>query len=74
MLRLNFADITGKSYGQADIAAHKATVFLFLSAQCPLFTAIAILALSSLFTCDGYLCVHCQARLHQTTKLYNSDS
>jgi len=34
-LRLNFTDMAGKIYGPADIAAHKASVFLFLSAQCP---------------------------------------
>ncbi|HLK57013.1 MAG TPA: redoxin domain-containing protein [Chthonomonadaceae bacterium] len=34
-LRLRFTDLAGKSYGQAEIAAHKATIFLILSAQCP---------------------------------------
>lgn len=32
---LTFTDVSGKSYTHTDITAHKATVFLFLSAQCP---------------------------------------
>src|SRR5690349_7288181 len=34
-LQLHFTDLGGKSYGQSQLAAHKANVFLFLSAQCP---------------------------------------
>ena len=32
---LSFADLTGKVYGPREISAHKATVFVFVSAQCP---------------------------------------
>jgi peroxiredoxin len=32
----SFADLAGKRYGAQEIAAHKATVFLFVSAQCPI--------------------------------------
>jgi len=31
-----FTDLTGKPYGRKDILARKATVFLFVSAQCPI--------------------------------------
>src|SRR5579864_888438 len=34
--RLSFTDIKGKTYGLQDIGAHKATVFLFVSSQCPI--------------------------------------
>src|SRR6266513_1843858 len=33
---VSFADIQGKRYDQQSIAAHKATVFLFVSSQCPI--------------------------------------
>src|SRR5690242_20266732 len=32
---LAFTDLSGKSYGKSDLTAHKASVFLFVSAQCP---------------------------------------
>src|SRR5690348_5170129 len=34
--RLTFTDIKGKTYGLQDIGAHKASVFLFVSSQCPI--------------------------------------
>jgi len=33
---VSFADIQGKRYDQQSFAAHKATVFLFVSSQCPI--------------------------------------
>jgi peroxiredoxin len=33
---LTYSDLTGKEYGPASLAAHKATVFLFVSGQCPI--------------------------------------
>ncbi len=33
--KLAFSDLTGKAYTAQDIAAHKASVFLFVSGQCP---------------------------------------
>jgi alkyl hydroperoxide reductase subunit AhpC len=33
--KLAFIDLTGKAYSAQDIAAHKASVFLFVSGQCP---------------------------------------
>jgi len=33
---ISFSDIAGKTYTRAAISAHKATVFLFVSAQCPI--------------------------------------
>lgn len=33
--KLAFNDLTGKAYSAQDIAAHKASVFLFVSGQCP---------------------------------------
>ncbi len=33
--KLAFSDLTGKAYSAQDIAAHKASVFLFVSGQCP---------------------------------------
>ncbi|MCW3054458.1 MAG: Peroxiredoxin [Chthonomonadales bacterium] len=33
--KLAFNDLTGKAYTAQDIAAHKASVFLFISGQCP---------------------------------------
>jgi len=33
--KLTFNDLTGKAYTAQDIAAHKASVFLFVSGQCP---------------------------------------
>ena len=33
--KLAFSDLTGKNYSAQDIAAHKASVFLFISGQCP---------------------------------------
>ncbi|HZP80760.1 MAG TPA: redoxin domain-containing protein [Chthonomonadaceae bacterium] len=36
---ITFQDVRGKTYGAADIAAHKATVFLFVSGQCPVSNA-----------------------------------
>ncbi len=32
---LTFRDLSGKTYGPAELGAHKATVFLFTSTQCP---------------------------------------
>lgn len=33
---ITFNDLHGKTYGRTDISSHKATVFLFVSAQCPI--------------------------------------
>ena len=33
--KLTFNDLTGKAYSAQDITAHKASVFLFVSGQCP---------------------------------------
>ncbi len=33
---VSFSDIAGKTYTRADVTNHKATVFLFVSAQCPI--------------------------------------
>jgi peroxiredoxin len=33
--KLTFNDLTGKAYSSQDLAAHKASVFLFVSGQCP---------------------------------------
>jgi peroxiredoxin len=33
--KIAFSDLTGKAYSAQDIAAHKASVFLFVSGQCP---------------------------------------
>ncbi len=33
--KLGFNDLTGKTYSAQDLAAHKASVFLFVSGQCP---------------------------------------
>lgn len=32
----SFTDIRGRTFSKADMAAHKATVFLFISGQCPI--------------------------------------
>ena len=36
LLGRNFTDLSGKTYDARDIAGHKATVFLFVSSQCPI--------------------------------------
>ena len=33
--KIAFIDLTGKAYSARDIAAHKASIFLFVSGQCP---------------------------------------